>query len=480
MWRPEEMGRPIPESVHAVSVALPTWADVVGYEEKRPEAVARMRSGYPRFVVHPLVAAIGKRMAPQGVCLPFPSMHAAEMGAAYVSRRSGAEAQIVRDGDLCGVVTTPEGAGALRAYWQHAGLIVSSRQAEAHLAGKSVNPSAAEFVRASLRRQLAGFYRCGADDVFLYPTGMAAIFDVLRAVNAWKPARATAQLGFPYVDSLKVQQQFGAGVVFIPCSSGVGLEAVQTQLEKQPLAACFTELPGNPLLECLDLTKLAPWLRAREIPLVVDDVVATPINVNLDAHADVIVTSLTKYFAGTGDVMGGAAMLNPRAPFYGPLKKALRAVHEELLWIGDAEVLDRQARGFPERMRGHNAGGLYIAERLKAHPAVEKVWYPKWQSASAYEAVRRPEGGYGNLLSFVVKRPEKNAARVYDALEICKGPTLGTIFTLACPFTLLAHYGELEWAESCGVSRWLVRVSVGLEDPEELWQRFAKALALAG
>jgi cystathionine gamma-synthase len=61
-------------------------------------------------------------------------------------------------------------------------------------------------------------------------------------------------------------------------------------------------------------------------------------------------------------------------------------------------------------------------------------------------------------------------------MAVCKGPSLGTSFTLAWPFTLLAHYTELEWAESCGVSRNLIRISVGLEDPELTWQRLEQAI----
>jgi cystathionine gamma-synthase len=63
----------------------------------------------------------------------------------------------------------------------------------------------------------------------------------------------------------------------------------------------------------------------------------------------------------------------------------------------------------------------------------------------------------------------------YDALEVNKGPSLGTNYTLVCPYTLLAHYGELDWAEACGVSRYLLRVSVGLEPLETLIARFDKA-----
>ncbi|MCE9613386.1 MAG: PLP-dependent transferase [Lentisphaerae bacterium] len=481
IWRGEEMGMPIPDSPHAVSVALPRWADVVGYEEKHPDVVARMRGGYPRFVIHERVRELAAQMAPGQPCLPFPSLRAAEQCATYVSRRSGQDAWLVRHGSVFGVATTPAGETALKAFWQHTGLIVSSRQAEAHVQGRGARLAAdGPEPRASLRAQLAAYYGCEAGDVFLYPTGMGAIYGVLSAVNRWRPGRATAQLGFPYVDSLKVQQELGAGVVFVPYRQGLSLDEVQALLRQQPLAACFCELPSNPLLECIDVTTLAPWLRAQGVPLVVDDVVATPFNVDLRPHADVVVTSLTKYFAGTGEVMGGAVMLNPRSPFYEALKRVVSTVHEDLLWVEDAAVLDLQARGFAERMQRHNAGGLMLAERLRAHPAVEKVWYPKWQCGEAYEAVRRQGGGWSNLLSFLVRDPAEQASRVYDALQVCKGPTLGTIFTLACPFTLLAHYGELEWAESCGVSRYLIRVSVGVEEPEELCRRFEKALAVVG
>ena len=90
--------------------------------------------------------------------------------------------------------------------------------------------------------------------------------------------------------------------------------------------------------------------------------------------------------------------------------------------------------------------------------------------------MRRPSGGWGSLITFLPRQAEASAPRIYDRLAFCKGPSLGTVFTLACPFTLLAHYTELDWAESCGVSRYLIRISAGLEDPEDLWQRMEDAL----
>jgi cystathionine gamma-synthase len=105
------------------------------------------------------------------------------------------------------------------------------------------------------------------------------------------------------------------------------------------------------------------------------------------------------------------------------------------------------------------------------------VYYPKFQTPGEYRAFRKPAGGYGGLLSLVLKDAPAATPRFFDALRVSKGPNLGTNYTLACPYTILAHYGELEFAESCGVSRHLVRVSVGLEDPDDLRRRFTEALA---
>src|SRR5689334_21340122 len=130
--RPEDLGRPIPASAHAVSVALPRWQDVVGYEEKKPEVLERLSSGYPRFVVHALVKELAQRLAGRRPCLPFPSARTARLAADFVRRNSGENAELVSKRGVNGVaVNSAKGEGALREFWQHAGLIVSSREAEA-------------------------------------------------------------------------------------------------------------------------------------------------------------------------------------------------------------------------------------------------------------------------------------------------------------------------------------------------------------
>ncbi|HWQ91817.1 MAG TPA: PLP-dependent transferase [Clostridia bacterium] len=474
LWQAGDLGKPIPASTHAVSVALPHWDHVVGYEEKTPAVMSRLSSGYPRFVIHPLVEGLARRFSRSPACLPFPSRRVADLCAAFV-QRSGAAARVVTDGPVPVVETEAEGAASLKAFWQHTGLIVSTRQAEFYQNGGSPMTDAAE-VHRSLRQQLAGFYDCAEDDVFLAPSGMAAQYAALQAVLALSPGRRTIQLGFPYVDTLKLQQKLGNGGILLHDLDKIETELRQT-LETEPVAACFSEIPGNPLLGSCDLRQISPLLRARGIPLVADDVVATPFNVDLSPYADLVATSLTKFIVGTGEAMGGALICNPRSPLASKLKPILQALHEELLWPQDAMVLAEQARGFPERMRRHNTSGLLLAERLRRHPAIDRVWYPRWEFTEAYEAVRRPDGGWGALITFLPKNAEQSSPGIYNRLRFCKGPSLGTVFSLACPFTLLAHYTELDWAESCGVSRFLIRISVGLEDPEELWQRLNQALA---
>lgn len=469
------LGQPIPNSPHAVSVALPRWRDVVGYEEKKPEVIDRLSSGYPRFVVHEFVQDLAHELGDGEPCLPFPSRRAAERAAQFVRRTTQTEARVVGRGGVSAVVAGGQGYTALRSFWQHTGLIVSSRQAQACLSGRNGATDDTE-VRRSLRRQLAGFYDCAEDDVFLAPTGMAALYAALEAVLARAPGRPTAQLGFPYVDTLKLQQKLGPSGILLHHLDHVQSK-LRSLLDRERLAACFCEIPGNPLLGSVNLRQLSPLLHQHRVPLVVDDVVATPLNIDLSAHADLVATSLTKFIVGTGDVMGGALVCNPRSPIYSELKALVTAQHEELLWTEDAVVLEQQARSFPQRMARHNRNGLLIAERLRAHPSIERVWYPKWEFSEAYESVRRPNGGWGALLTFLPKNAERRAPEIYDRLACCKGPSLGTVFTLACPFTLLAHYTELEWAEACGVSRYLIRLSVGLEDPDELWQRLETALS---
>ena len=209
-----------------------------------------------------------------------------------------------------------------------------------------------------------------------------------------------------------------------------------------------------------------------EAILQIDDTIGTGINLNALPYADLIFTSLTKSFAGRGDVMAGSLLVSPQSPWARTLLTACTTV----AGLGDADAiaLEEASRDVKERAPKLDAHALLLAERLATHPAVERVLHPK--GCPNFRALMRSGAGYGCLLSFELKQGRQQAQVVYDALSVSKGPSLGTNFTLACPYTQLAHYDELAWAERCGVAADLLRVSVGLEDPDELWMRFQRAL----
>jgi cystathionine gamma-synthase len=169
-------------------------------------------------------------------------------------------------------------------------------------------------------------------------------------------------------------------------------------------------------------------------------------------------------------------VLNPHRKYYNALKETMGTIYEDVFWPQDAVFLERNSRDFIPRIHRVNTNAETVCTILLSSPRVKRVFYPKHNpSRHYYDAFRTSEGGYGGLLS-VVFHDDEHAIWFYDAIETAKGPSLGTNFTLTSPYTILAHYGELEWAKQFGVERGLVRISVGLEDKETLSRVFGKAL----
>ncbi len=482
LWRAEDLGRPIPDSPHAVSAALPTWRDVVGYEEADPRVIDALRSGYPRFVYHPLVRRLadecrGRIGKTAPACNVFPTRDAAERCANFIQRHEGKAAVHATPYDGACAVTFDEASAELaRCYWQHTGEGISSRHAENLLNG-ATPPSGGKTASDALRRRIAEAYDADEGDVLLFGTGMAAIFTLYRALRELWPDRPAAQFGFPYVDTLKILQKFGPKPLFYPRGNAAELEQLASSLPVHGACGIFTEVPGNPLLASPDLIRLSALARSTGSPLVVDDTIATAVNVDCLNLADVVCTSLTKNFSGAGDVAGGAIVFNRDSRFNNRIRQRVAAMKADGLFAGDAVQLEINSRDFAERVRRCSTTANRLAEHLAVHPKVAQVFYPDRTTNDCYEQVRRIGGGYGALVSVVVRGGVEDAARFYDMLRVSKGPNLGTNYTLACPFTLLAHYRELRWAESCGVSRRLVRLSVGLEPADDLIHRLDEALS---
>ncbi|KAG7417892.1 Cystathionine gamma-synthase [Fusarium oxysporum f. sp. rapae] len=368
--------------------------------------------------------------------------------------------------------------------------------------GRNLDLSMVERAKSAIRRRIAGAMAHDVDlnngplpamtsntrgmpnleesDVYLYPAGMNAIFNAHRALlHAREPAQSI-NFGFPYVDTLKILQKFGPGCLFYGHASAEDLDDLEARLKNgERFLGLFCEFPGNPLLTCPDLTRIRKLADKYDFAVVVDETIGTFANINVLPVADVVVSSLTKIFSGDSNVMGGGLVLNPESKYYRTLKTTMNEIYEDNYWPEDVIFMERNSRDFESRVVRINANSDAICEVLRTHPLVKSIYYPKYNdSKSHYEKVRLPDGGYGGLLSVVFQQKE-HAQAFFDALPLAKGPSLGTNFTLASPYVLLAHYQELEWAEQFGVDPYLVRVSVGLEETTELQDTFTNALKAA-
>ena len=487
LWRPEDLGRPLPDSPFGVSVCLPTWNHVVGYEEGDPDIVNRFQSGYPRFCCPPAVSALfataEKDLARPGErCLVFPRLVHARRCVEFVSRTfTGAHATEWGGHGLAVALFPAAAYDTARKFWRFCGEVVSTRQACEALGTESFGITAEAGRQASmvLKQRLAGLSGQRPEDVFLFPSGMAANYAVHRMLTSLFPGRKTVQLDFPYVDVLKLQQFFGSGAHFFPLRSDAEYGDFEATLKIEPAAAIFCEAPSNPLLRCADFTRVKEILsRTRpDTPVIVDDTISTVAHADAFRFADAVTSSLTKSFSGTGDVLAGSVILNRASPHHAAFSAFMREHADHELWHADAVALECNSRDFLKRAAEMSHNALILAEYLRMHPGVERVWHAATDGAPGYDQVRRPNGGYGCLFSLHLKDPATKSARFYDALRVCKGPSLGASFTLACPYTLLAHYSELDWAESCGVPRHLIRVSAGIEETGDLLTRFEEALA---
>ncbi|KAI3654597.1 hypothetical protein MP228_000651 [Amoeboaphelidium protococcarum] len=500
-----DVGASIPENTtHTVSVSLPTFQSTVDYEEGR----LKLKSGYPRFVVSSNIVRLsqvvlnayqqdsGVKCEYQSAFL-YPTIQAAQRCLHFIQSRfeSGDKdtVEVFKYSDICfAIIINCSESGSLNAsfniaksFWQHCGEGISSRRANYILSladGNGRLASSPILIREStlyiqkVKEILQRFY-FGADDtqsqVFLAPSGMAAIYSVHRALTKNRCC-SSVQYGFPYLDTLKLQQKFNKRCHHIAANdNGNGLEQLKSALlEDLNVAYVITEVPSNPLLECPPLDKIYALCQQFNVPLIVDDTISGPVCLPLVLkNCDAVVSSLTKLISGGCNVMSGGIILNLQSQHFTALKEFMLQCEQEYnLWWQDLEVLSIQAQDYEQRAILCSQNAEAVADFLTNHPAVDKVFYPKFNSDGAYHQLCGAHRYYGPVLSVVLKQPEIYTAKFYDALPapyVYKGPSLGANFTLCCLYTLLAHYGELDavvQSTDGKVSRYLIRFSIGCDE----------------
>lgn len=474
-WKDEDLGVPLPDSAHACSVCLPTWDAIIGYEEGREKVTHRMRSGYPRFFRHPLVERLFARAKEEianddEYVIVLPTRQSVQRAQRWVEVRAETAVRVASFHGLQALVMPIKAKPEADYYWRFSGEVVSSRQAEDFFADRLRHDLVCGPLVDELRKWVS------SKDVFVFASGMAAITSVVRNLPGVREGKKTLQLEFPYVDSLKVQECFGNGAVYLNDATGESFDEALQRIRRGEFAGVFTEAPSNPLLRTVDLEKLADACRDGGTPLIVDDSVAGPGNVDVLRFADIATGSLTKWLSGEGDVMAGYAAVRADSTHASAMIEALALEANETapLYAADAELLTVNVSGYGDRIDVVNQNAHQLALWLSERDDVAQVWHPSLVQTDHYRAVMTEKGGFGGLLSFVLKN-QKKTPKFYDALALSKGPSFGNNFSLVCPYTLLAHYHELEWAEGFGVPANLLRVSCGCEPIEEIIAAFENA-----
>jgi cystathionine gamma-lyase len=242
----------------------------------------------------------------------------------------------------------------------------------------------------------------------------------------------------------------------------------------------WLETPTNPLLRLADIGAVADVARIRGVPLVVDNTFASPMLQNpLDLGATAVVHSTTKYINGHSDVVGGAIITND-AELAGQLRflqNAMGAVPSPM----DCYLVLRGLKTLAVRMQRHVESATDLAGRLERAPGVRRVFYPGLSSHPQYELARRQMRGPGGMITLELEGNEAQARAFLKALRLFTlAESLGGVESLAEHPALMTHASiPADVRRSLGISDTLVRLSVGLEQVDDLWHDLQQGLAAA-
>jgi cystathionine gamma-synthase len=259
---------------------------------------------------------------------------------------------------------------------------------------------------------------------------------------------------------------WGLAVDFVDLTDAGAVRVALTPRTK----VVWVETPSNPLWRVTDIAAVAALAHGVGARCVCDNTATTSVIQRPFAHgADLVVYATTKYLGGHGDVMGGAVVARERDAFFERIR-AIQASGGAVPSPFDCWLVRRGIRTLPWRMRAHSDNALRVATFLAAHPRVEAVHYPGLPSHPQHEVARRQMTGFGGMLSMQVRGGRDAAYAVERAVRI---------FTCATSFggteSLLEHRASVEGAATRSPDN-LLRLSIGLEHPDDLIEDLAQAL----
>jgi len=240
----------------------------------------------------------------------------------------------------------------------------------------------------------------------------------------------------------------------------------------------FLETPSNPMLKLVDIKAASEVAKAHGCPCVVDNTFMTPyFQRPMELGADIVVHSLTKFMSGHNDIIGGAVIINDEATIES-MEFIIRTVGSGLA-AQDAYLAIRGIKTLGLRMEQHNSNAIKIAEFLEDHSQVEKVIYPGLRSHPQHELAKGQMTGFGGMISFVLKGGMEAGKRCMEGVKVWYlAESLGGVEAMVThPATMTHRHVPVEERTQLGITDGLVRLSVGIEDADDLIEDLDQAIS---
>jgi cystathionine gamma-synthase len=491
LFKPVGCGETLPQNnVHAVSVSMPKLQDVIDYEEGFGEAMEKIKSGYPRFTMHPYLRILASHIKKKyKINDLFEVVILSSQKAVDIVSDKYYIHNKIEINEPFGVILVRNGTSQLQnvlMFIQHVGYNLSSRFAEDYLydIGLINSKHEEELEKKELAfdkvvSTLAKAYNQPKENITLAPSGMNAMYGVVKGLKNIQRKNGRdilVQLGWLYLDTMNIVKHYYEQSKVFPDVKKLDLLEEYLKENGFKVSAIITEVPTNPLLLCVDMKRLNSLCKKYNIHLVVDSTLATPYNINLNDYADIYVESLTKFASGNADVLMGALILNKESKLSHMSVEFFK--HCDKAFIKDIQRMALEIKDYEKRVKIISSNTKVLVEYFKTCPYIDKIYYClNSENELEYKQIMKDENSYTGLISVTFNKPY---ADIYDNLNFAKGPSLGTEFTLLMAYTYLAHYNYTKSEEGnkflkeIGLPKDILRISVGSEDVNEIINEFKR------
>jgi len=256
------------------------------------------------------------------------------------------------------------------------------------------------------------------------------------------------------------------------------LDELENQINDK-VKVLYFETPANPNLDIIDIKRVSKLAKKYNINVIVDNTFATPyFQKPLDLGADVVVHSATKYISGHGDTVAGVAIAKDKEYIH-KLKFEYMAEYGGVLSPFNAWLLNRGLKTLALRMNKHEENAIEVANFLKASPKVEKVLYPGFKENKNFSIIEKQMDGYGAMISFELIEGLEKTEKFVNSLNLFKlAVSLGdTESLIEYPFAMTHRGYSSNELKELGLSKKLLRISVGIEDKEDIINDLKQALS---